>query len=1255
MENYTLSFSKEQRGRLKKLAFFIILLTLSITSFAQTSLISANSSWKYLDTDTRPSNWETSGFNDASWSTGNTTAGYGSISGSTINTTIDYGSNSSAKYITTYFRTTFTTTSSFSSLDLDLLCDDGAIIYLNGTEIHRYNMPSGTVSHSTYATSAISGSDEGDFTPYNVPSSAIISGTNTIAVEVHQATAGSSDLGFDLVLDGASGSGSGNTLLAVQDSWKYLDTDTRPTNWETSSFSDASWSTGNTPAGYGTIDDATLNTTVDYGSSSSNKYITTYFRKTFNTSTTTFPGGLDFSLLSDDGTVVYLNGTEVIRTNMPTGTVSHSTLASSAISGSDEGDFTTYNVSASHLVSGANVVAVEVHQTSISSSDIGFDLSIEGQSTFNLTLVNGPYLQVATPTSIIVRWRTGQSSDAKVSYGTSLSSLSSSATSSTSGTEHEVSLSGLSPDTKYYYAIGTTNDDTVQSGSTNFFVTPPTVGTEKATRIWVLGDCGSENTEQAQNRDQYYAYDGAYTDAVLLLGDNAYSNGTDSEYETKFFNYYDDQILRQSPLWPVPGNHDYAQSSARQDDKNVPYYDLFTLPTNAEAGGVASGTESFYSFDLANIHFVALDSYGEEDDKRMSDTTGDQAVWVKQDLAASNQTWKIAYWHHPPYTMGSHNSDNESELVSIRNEFLRMMEQYEVDLILTGHSHNYERTKLMHGHYGSESTFSSSTHNISTSSGEYNGSANSCPYTKDTGDHVGTVYVVSGSAGRATSTQSAWPHNSSYSAYNVAGTFILDIEGGRLDAKFLGHDGVVRDSFTMMKNVNKTTEVSIPSGDSTEIIASWIGDYDWSTGATTRSITVLSDTSIYTVIDGNGCLTDSFIVNSGNSTGPTCSDGVQNGNETGVDCGGPDCPACPTCSDGIQNGNETGVDCGGPDCSPCTTCSDGVQNGSETGIDCGGPDCPACPTCSDGIQNGNETGVDCGGPDCSACPTCSDGIQNGNETGVDCGGPDCSACSSSCTTVAINSQGFESGWGIWNDGGSDCRRSRRDAAYSNGTYSVRLRDNTSTSVVTTDNLDLSTFDDIKIVFSYLARSMDNANEDFWLQVSTNGGTSYSTVASWNESDEFENDIREDDSVTIEGPFTSTTRLRFRCDASGNSDWVYIDDVVITGCQSSSSTRITQKNNRKNSYQVPELHSQLNTIRFYPNPVGKSLSIKFENNIAVNHEYKIYDLQGKVLISGSLQAGNNTYELNINDIPQGLFIIQLFDGKNWSKSTRIMKL
>jgi hypothetical protein len=150
-------------------------------------------------------------------------------------------------------------------------------------------------------------------------------------------------------------------------------------------------------------------------------------------------------------------------------------------------------------------------------------------------------------------------------------------------------------------------------------------------------------------------------------------------------------------------------------------------------------------------------------------------------------------------------------------------------------------------------------------------------------------------------------------------------------------------------------------------------------------------------------------------------------------------------------------------------------------------------------------------------------------------------------TVTISSVDFEAGWDIWNDGGSDARRNIRDAAYANsGSYCVRLRDNTSTSVMTTDNLDLSTYSQIEVQFSYYCRSMDNSNEDFWLQISTDGGNSFITVEEWNRDDEFLNDERHNETVVISGiSLSSNTQLRLRCDASGNKDWVYIDDVIIT--------------------------------------------------------------------------------------------------------------
>ena len=187
-----------------------------------------------------------------------------------------------------------------------------------------------------------------------------------------------------------------------------------------------------------------------------------------------------------------------------------------------------------------------------------------------------------------------------------------------------------------------------------------------------------------------------------------------------------------------------------------------------------------------------------------------------------------------------------------------------------------------------------------------------------------------------------------------------------------------------------------------------------------------------------------FCAGDGGTT-PTCNDGIQNGDETGVDCGGSDCPACPTCNDGIQNGDETGVDCGGSDCPACPTCNDGIQNGDETGVDCGGSDCPACPTCNDGIQNGDETGVDCGGSDCPACPTCNDGIQNGDETGVDCGGS-CAPCSSNCSngnsftlSITLDNYPGETSWQVTDASGT--------VVASGGTYGSQPDGSTVTEVI----------------------------------------------------------------------------------------------------------------------------------------------------------------------------------------------------------------
>ena len=368
----------------------------------------------------------------------------------------------------------------------------------------------------------------------------------------------------------------------------------------------------------------------------------------------------------------------------------------------------------------------------------------------------------------------------------------------------------------------------------------------------------------------------------------------------------------------------------------------------------------------------------------------------------------------------------------------------------------------------------------------------------------------------------------------------------------------------------------------------------------------------------------------------TCDDGILNGDETGVDCGG-SCAACATCDDGILNGDETGIDCGGS-CAACATCDDGILNGDETGIDCGGS-CVACATCDDGILNGDETGVDCGGS-CAACATCDDGILNGDETGIDCGGPDCEPCQTGpCSYGDIDVENFESGWGIWNSGGSDCRRNRRDRNFANGTYCVRLRDNSSTSVTYTDDLDLSGYEELTVGFGFIANSMENG-EDFVLEYSTNGGNQFTTVATYIRGVNFSNGPSYSDEVVIPGPFSSSTVIQFRCDASANNDKIYLDDIAISGCTSGGRwsapvTPLTEAD-------LLATPSPFGMLNLYPNPASDAIQLDFVLYEDTQFEWMITDMQGRVLTNalGEGLRGEQQLHIEVSGWPEGTYLLFL---------------
>ena len=403
------------------------------------------------------------------------------------------------------------------------------------------------------------------------------------------------------------------------------------------------------------------------------------------------------------------------------------------------------------------------------------------------SVTRGPYLQMASSSSMTIRWRTSTATDSEVRAGTSANNLSKIERSSTQTTEHEIRLTDLTPNTTYYYSIGSSSS-VLGSGTSYFFKTPPTTGSRNPTRIWVIGDSGTANSDAEAVYDAYRTLTGtAYTDLWLMLGDNAYNTGTDTEYQQAVFDLYP-ELLKQTVVWPTIGNHD--GTTADSESESGPYYDIFTLPRQAESGGLASGTEAYYAFDYGNVHFVVLDSY--ETDRS---ETGAMMQWLRSDLQNTNADWIIAFWHHPPYSKGSHDSDSDDRMTDMRSIALPILEGYGVDLVLTGHSHAYERSKFLDGHYQTSDTFSNS-YEIDNGSGRTDGTG---AYKKKMGaPHSGAVYVVAGSSGQVSSSGNL-DHPAMYLSLRELGSMILDVNGLTLNASFIDDTGTKRDYFTLSK------------------------------------------------------------------------------------------------------------------------------------------------------------------------------------------------------------------------------------------------------------------------------------------------------------------------------------------------------------------------------------------------------------------------------------------------------------------------
>ena len=370
-------------------------------------------------------------------------------------------------------------------------------------------------------------------------------------------------------------------------------------------------------------------------------------------------------------------------------------------------------------------------------------------------LVWKPYLQQLSDTRVIILWTTHTGSNPTVRYGPQFNDLPTVAAGSSqpmAGVRlHRVELSGLQPDTTYYYKIYTEGEDLLPYEQL-FFRTAPLTGSATPFTFIVLGDYGQNSASQKRLRDQMRRDSFNF---ILTTGDNAYEDGTYAEFHTNVFLIYQ-ELFSKTALFPALGNHDYRTADG------APYLDIFDLPGNAWR---RDDLERYYSFDFGNVHIVVLDSNAPLDGEDYT-VNDDMFDWLRSDLSRTAQPWKIVTLHHSPYSAGlRHGSD-----LRMRSMLGPILEAYDVDIVLSGHEHTYQRSKPLRG--GQE---------MAVGEG-------------------GIVYIVSGAGSSASYAcgRAEWLVVA-YCAESYGLYTRITVDGYSLTVEAIDEEGVVKDSFSLTK------------------------------------------------------------------------------------------------------------------------------------------------------------------------------------------------------------------------------------------------------------------------------------------------------------------------------------------------------------------------------------------------------------------------------------------------------------------------
>lgn len=387
--------------------------------------------------------------------------------------------------------------------------------------------------------------------------------------------------------------------------------------------------------------------------------------------------------------------------------------------------------------------------------------SPESLSPLNSELLRYPYVQNPTPSSMTLAWKTKKPCKGEVLYG--LTPELEQTTMDVMPTDsHVVNLSNLKPDTLCYYQIF---GDGMPITEMEAFRTAKLPGSKSFSFI-AFGDSGDGSKDQYRVADVMKSLD---FDLAILTGDIVYPRGEAEDFEPHYFRPYQD-LIKKVPFFPSLGNHDIKSKNGQA------YLEAFHVPQNNPLH-----SKRYYSFRYANALFIALDS----NDKLLFEPDqihgSPQFSWLRHELQSAEQDapidWRFVFFHHAPYSSGYHGQWLQKErLAQLRKTIIPLFEQYQVDMVLTGHDHHYERTYPIRG----GSIEKRELINLS-----------------------GIVYVITGGGGKGNNFWRRYYRNMPWTAHLEEAFHVthIEINGGQLTLKAIDDRGDIIDRAIIQKPI----------------------------------------------------------------------------------------------------------------------------------------------------------------------------------------------------------------------------------------------------------------------------------------------------------------------------------------------------------------------------------------------------------------------------------------------------------------------